>query len=411
MEAISNRWAKEIRKIILFQGGVETLDFFGRQMGLTFEEMGISVFYFDLQNAKDSVKRVQKFIKSGETVLLTFNFEALEREAYIYHPKSGYVWQGYDLPLYNIVVDHPYYYHNRLMELKEDALGHPGLIEQYHHISIDRIHQSYFRRFYPEFQEAGFLPLAGTNPFEEIALPKMSERTTDIIFTGNYTEPAFFEKYAHHINEEYAAFYHGMMDDLIKHPDRTVEEVEMEHCFREMGEQTDEDMRLPMHRMIFIDMFVRNYFRGEVIRILVEHGFSVKVIGAGWEKLPVKKPNRMAVMEQTDSLTCLRELRNSRVSVNVMPWFKDGTHDRVLNSILNGAVCFTDGSKYQKEILPEGAGVSYYSLKDGDLIAEQMEQLLSDVCVLGEMAQKGMVIAKREHTWKNRAVRFLEIIS
>ncbi len=40
-----------------------------------------------------------------------------------------------------------------------------------------------------------------------------------------------------------------------------------------------------MHKMIFIDLFVRNYFRGEVVKTLVEAGLSVDVIGKGWEQL------------------------------------------------------------------------------------------------------------------------------
>ena len=170
------------------------------------------------------------------------------------------------------------------------------------------------------------------------------------------------------------------------------------------------DMRLPMHKMIFIDLYVRNYFRGEVIRTLVDNGFSIKVIGAGWEKLKVKQPNRMQSMGQTDSLTCLNEIRNSKVSVNVMPWFRDGAHDRVFNSILNGAVCFTDESRYQKEVLPEGCGVSYYALGDEIEICSRMEKLLSNENHLAELLQEGIEQVRSQHTWANRAQTFLKDI-
>lgn len=399
-----------VRKIVMFRGGVETLDFFGKQMGMEFERQGISVFYFNLEDAKNEAKKVGKFIRSGETVMLTFNFEALEREEYIYQEQKGYIWQGYDLPIYNIIVDHPYYYHDRLMDLEEDDRNRPGLLAQYHHISIDRFHQRYFKRFYPKFKEAGFLPLAGTDSMPGIELPPIDTRSNDIIFTGNYTEPEFFESYAHHLNEEYAAFYHGMMDELVANPWKTVEEVELSHCYREMGVQKDEDMRLPMHKMIFIDLYVRNYFRGEVIRTLVDNGFSIKVIGAGWEKLKVRQPNRMQIMGQTDSLTCLNEIRNSKVSVNVMPWFRDGAHDRVFNSILNGAVCFTDESKYQKEVLPEGCGVSYYVLGDENEICSKMEKMLCNDKSLEELLQGGIEQVRNHHTWANRTQRLLEIM-
>ncbi|MFR5456825.1 MAG: hypothetical protein ACLTH6_03695 [Dorea longicatena] len=33
------------------------------------------------------------------------------------------------------------------------------LPEKYYHISIDRLHEAYFKQFYPEFTHRGFLPL------------------------------------------------------------------------------------------------------------------------------------------------------------------------------------------------------------------------------------------------------------
>ena len=62
------------------------------------------------------------------------------------------VWDEYAVPCYNIAVDHPYYYHERLADLPK----------KYYHISIDRLHEAYFKHFYPEFMHRGFLPLAGS---------------------------------------------------------------------------------------------------------------------------------------------------------------------------------------------------------------------------------------------------------
>ena len=63
------------KKIILFQGGVETLDYFSRRMGEEFERLGISVFYFNLKESRQQAKTVKRFIKPKETLVITFNFE------------------------------------------------------------------------------------------------------------------------------------------------------------------------------------------------------------------------------------------------------------------------------------------------------------------------------------------------
>ena len=152
----------KIERIIMFEGGVETLDYFSRQMGQAFEAHGLLVFYFNLEEAALDVKKVKKFILSGKTAIVTFNFEGFEREEYIYDHIRGYIWQHFDIEIYNIAVDHPYFYDNRFEHLLEDDKILPGLIKRYHHLSIDREHQKYMRTFYPQFDEAGFLPLAGT---------------------------------------------------------------------------------------------------------------------------------------------------------------------------------------------------------------------------------------------------------
>lgn len=164
--------------------------------------------------------------------------------------------------------------------------------------------------------------------------------------TGNFTPTSFCEPYIHWINDEYAAFYQGIIDDIIAHPHRTVEEVALEHCEREMGENTYKDLRMALHRMIFIDIYVRNYWRREAVKVLVDSGIQVDVFGKGWDELTCGHPENMILHPQTTSEECLKAIAASKISLNVMPWFKDGAHDRVFNSILNGTVSVTDTSKY-----------------------------------------------------------------
>ena len=73
-----------VKKIVMFEGGVETLAYFSKQMAGQFEKMGYAVFFYDLKDEKESAKRLRKFIKPGETVMITFNFQGLEKEAGVY---------------------------------------------------------------------------------------------------------------------------------------------------------------------------------------------------------------------------------------------------------------------------------------------------------------------------------------
>lgn len=388
------------------ENGVETLDYFSRQMADTFTAKGVKVFFHDLKNPEYSARKLKKFIKTGETALVTFNFEGLEKEAGIYRPGEGYLWDNYQIPCYNIAADHPYYYHDKLIFENYFA----DLPEQYHHISIDRNHEKYMKEFYPEYRTAGFLPLAGTKLETQRGKEFLQKRSRNVLFTGNYTPPSFCEPYIHHINEEYAAFYQGIIDDLIAEPGQTVEEAALRHCEREMGKQPFEQLRIAMHRMIFIDLYIRNYWRGEVVKTLLAAGISVETVGKGWEQLECKNKQLLCIHPQTDSLTCLQLQQQTKVSLNVMPWFKDGAHDRVFHSILNEAVCVTDSSKYLEEELKDGMGLRYYDLKHLEMLPGLVENLLDSETLRRDLIEQGAGYVQENHTWANRAERLLALL-
>lgn len=400
-----------MKRIVMFEGGVETLAYFAHQMAKQFEQMGYLVFFYDLKNEEYSVKKLRKFLRVGETVLVTFNFQGLEKEAGVYREGVGYIWDTYKVPCYNIAADHPYFYHERLCDLPRD----------YHHISIDRFQETYFKEFYPEFVHEGFLPLAGTElglenaevgdlPVEDACDEEaVVEKCYDVIMTGNYTKLSFFEPYINWINDEYAEFYRGIIRELIEKPYQTVEQVALKHCEREMGKEPNDQLRIALSKMIFIDLYVRNYWRGKVVRTLVNAGIHVDVVGKGWDELEdVESPEYLHIHAQTDSLTCLEMIQQSKISVNVMPWFKDGAHDRVFNSILNGAVCLSDTSKYLCEELEEGEGVCYYDLEHIAELPAKLKDLLQDEAKMQDIVLRGKAKARDKHTWAQRAVQVAE---
>ncbi|MCI5874601.1 MAG: glycosyltransferase [Clostridiales bacterium] len=398
-----------MKRIVMFEGGVETLAYFSHRMAEQFGRMGYAVFFYDLKNEEYSARKLRKFLRMGETVLVTFNFQGLEKEAGVYKEGVGYVWDAYKIPCYNIAADHPYFYHDRLTDLPAE----------YHHISIDRLQEAYFKEFYPEFEHEGFLPLAGTMLIQgendedlaksETVCVEAAGKCYDVIFTGNYTKLSFFEPYINWINDEYAAFYRGIIDELIEKPYQTVEQVALKHCEREMGKEPNDQLRIALSKMIFIDLYVRNYWRGKVVRTLVNAGISVDVVGKGWEELEdIRYPENLRIHPQTDSLTCLKMLAQSKVSVNVMPWFKDGAHDRVFNSILNGAVCVSDTSKYLCEELKEGEGVCYYELEDIEELPDKVKDLLQNEKKMQDIVARGRVKVLDVHTWEKRAEQVAE---
>lgn len=383
-----------VKKIIFFVGDIETQGYFSLQIAKAMEGMGHCVFIFDLSRPWESTQKFfGGFYEKGNTVLINFNFHGMSGEEYFLDENGRSMWDALEIPSYNIVVDHPMYYHHFLEKVPSG----------YHHISIDRNHMRYMQRFFPEIVNGPFLPLAGTQLYPDKSNVPIANRRYDVVMVGNYCIPQTFEKYITRIDEEYTAFYYGMIDDLFARPERTVEEVAQEHLYREIGEVPEEEMKKAMAGLTFIDLYVRYTFRGRAVQELADEGIRVHVFGDGWDRLECAHPENLILMQNLDSEGCLKKLRQTKLSLNVMPWFKDGAHDRIFNSMLNGAVCLTDSSRYLDEILRDGKNSAVYSLAEIEKLPEMADTLLRNPDRMQELADEGYRMADEGHTWRHRA--------
>ncbi|MCR5791947.1 MAG: glycosyltransferase [Lachnospiraceae bacterium] len=384
-----------MKKIVLFTGGTETLAFFSRQLAGYLKELGHDVFLFDLYNIKMDIWDLRWFCEGGNVVTLTFNFNGICGEEIFLNEDGTFFWDTLDIPVINIVVDHPFYYHKYLNHLPQ----------KYVHISIDRFHEAYMKEYFPEVALGPLVPLAGTalKPLKD-TLP-IEKRPYDIVFTGNYTSPHAYDNVIERNGPEYANFYHGIIDDLIAHPDTPMEKAFYSHIKREMPELSTSEVKQCMESLIFIDLYVRFYFRAEAIRTLADNGLPVKIYGKGWDELSCAHPENIHFENKLlTSLECLEGLEQGKISLNVMPWFKDGAHDRIFNSQLNGAVCLTDESIYLKEIFTDGKEICFYSLDKLDELPKIATGLLSDNDLLLSIQENGYQAALENHTWGDRAV-------
>lgn len=389
-----------MKKIMLFEGDIETQGYFSIQLAEAFQKMGHETFLYDLSNPWSSTDKFFRFFEKGNTVLVNFNFHGMSGEDYFLDENGRTMWDALNIPSYNIVVDHPMYYHHFLEKVPK----------RYHHISIDRNHEKYMKRFFSEIQRGPFLPLAGTKLYPNKAYVPAQYRKYDVTMVGNYTPPKQFEKYITRIDDEYTAFYYGMIDDLLAHPMRTVEDVAMEHIVQEIPEVTEEELKMVMCKLTFIDLYVRFQTRGQAVQQLVDAGIKVHVFGSGWDKLPCKRPENLVVGSSLDSEGCLKKLCQSKISLNVMPWFRDGAHDRIFNSMLNGALCLTDSNVYLDEILQDDVDCKIYSLEHLEELPDMVYGLLSNPPKLQDMIEKGYQMAEAAHMWKHRAVVLHKLI-
>ncbi|QHQ61073.1 glycosyltransferase [Anaerocolumna sedimenticola] len=264
-------------------------------------------------------------------------------------------------------------------------------------------------RFFPDIKYVSFLPLAGTQITDNY-IP-YTARKYDIVFTGNYTPPHTFDKYINRIDDDYSLFYHNIIDNLINNPDKTIEEAIEYQTRAEINDLTEEDLKNAMASMIFIDLYVRFHFRALAVQTLVDNGFRVDVFGKGWDLLECRNKSNLIIHGGIESQECILNMLDSRISLNVMPWFKAGAHDRIFNTMLSKSVSLSDGSTYITDQFNEGKEIVLYSLSSMDKLPKIAGDLLSDPDKAAGIAEAGYQKSRILHSWKNRAEALSEYIN
>ena len=399
----------EIRKIIFIKNAVETLGYFSEQIARELERNGYETCFIDYERMYESMDEMLHFLEREETALVTFNFIGLRGES-VFQTESGRsIWQEENLPILNILVDHPLYYHSCLKEAGERMRV----------FCVDREHVGYVRRFYPGVK-VEFLPLAGNELFvsqkdgehgihgtHRADVPEpvpYGRRTVDLVFTANYVSMEMLEEKVKALDDDYRIFYRRITEDLIADPAQSVDAVMERHIRNELGAVPEEKLCAAMSGMIWIDLFVRSYFREKVVQTLADAGIIVRVFGADWEKIHCKKPQNVRTSGgKVNSAACVQAMRDARIALNVMPWFKDGAHDRVFTAMLQGTAALTDDSRYLREECRDGENICFYSLRALEQLPDQVVSLLEDPVRMAELAERGYRMAEKRHRWKNRA--------
>lgn len=381
---------RKIHKIVMFQNGIETLDFFSRRLREEFLEMGYQIFSCDMKHLESEQEKLLDFLEENQTVMFTFNFQGLGLEEDLYKKEDGYIWQKQKIPCFNMIVDHPMYYHTYFHFLPP----------QYYHISIDRYHETYVKKYYPYVKSIGFLPHAGSEI--DARYKPFSERKFDVVFTGNYTSIEKCKPYFQEMGEEYEHFYQKVAQEALWNSTKPLEEVMYDTVTRDIEEPTNLEFAQLMHKASFLDLYLRCYIRGRVIASLVDHGIKVHVFGDGWEDLECLSPENLIITREISSYACLEVLSEAKIALNIMPWFKDGAHDRIFNSILNGAYCVTDHSVYLDEIFT-GDEVGFYEIDYIEKLPLYIKRLLENTKVLETKSQMAYNKVKANHTWEQRA--------
>ena len=100
-------------------------------------QRGYDCYFIDYDRLYESLNGLDGFAVRGQSALITFNFIGLGDEEIFRDEAGRFVWDAYEMEYLNILVDHPFYYHARLV--------YP--LPRMKLFCVDREHVSYVERF------------------------------------------------------------------------------------------------------------------------------------------------------------------------------------------------------------------------------------------------------------------------
>ena len=310
-----------------------------------------------------------------------------------------YLLDMYGCPFIHFIVDPPYQFHESLQSQMKNQ----------YFVFLDTGHEKYYKQYCAPCKNItiGYLlgPVGKTIPF--------MDRNIDILHAGSVYD----------IHSLYEAFTRADVPDMIRElyvflieygknqpQSRTVDLINNWLSDHGLDKEKEECWTSLMQVASQSERYLRSYYRIKIINTLLEAGLKVHVAGNGWERYFPKHSDNLVLegpvpYEQTGELTA-----HAKILLNVMPWFKDGFHDRIPTAMLNKSVCLTDSSSYIDAHFRNGQDIVLYNLNKLEELPPKCQWLLDhpeeSMCIVDAGYQK----VSMEYTWEKLILKIFKMI-
>lgn len=391
-------------RIVLYYSEVESFNFFTDQLSCQLKARGHETFILDLTNppaqSPHSYVSFAQFASQKVDAAICFDGLGIREDSFIE------LWNFYQTAVIDIILDPPLRFHPTLIK-------HP---HNYFALCCDRDHVSYIQKYFGQTTpHAAFMPHAGVLPEKDDIIIPFSEKKYDILFSGTYYH---WESMLNNLkelfpdNKKISHFYEVMFNNLIENCRLTTEEAVL-YTLSQLGWTVpNETLKTLLRCSESTDWAVRHYYREKVVTTLADAGFEFYLLGRGWENLPcVHRSNVHHLKDRVAFKETLPFMADAKINLNVFPWFKSGTHERIFNALLQHSVPLTDSSTWVDENFTDVVDIALYDLEHLEQLPQIAERLLTDRALSEGIIKNGYEKAAQNFTWSNCTDQILAAIA
>ena len=276
---------------------------------------------------------------------------------------------------------------------------------------VDQTHVTYLKDVM-DYHNVFYLPHFGGISDKR---KKYKERNIEIFFPASYLD---IEKFVNE-NTEWRTGAVKVISDLAINELKKNNEISVvqatKNVLEQMGETVDKQLITECMEVFgsYVDTYICRYYRTCVVKSLLDEGLQITVAGSGWSDFKEKYQYKDSLNILSDNMSyeeVLDCIGNSKIVLNVFPWFKNGSHERVTSALLNGAICLSDQNEYTKKYLKDESSAILYDRNNPQNIAKKIRYYLEHQDEAEEVAQNGKKVAMENMTVKNSVDKILKVI-
>ncbi len=399
----SARKGREHLRVALFYCPIDSFNFFADQLEKELRARGHETFILDLRNPPSgdphSYGNFAGFAASGIDAAICYDAMCIRDQALID------IWNGQKTLVLDILMDPPLRFHTSLENTPE----------RYHLFCCDREHVGYVKRYFKnEVPKVDFMPHVGVLPEKGSKRIPFKERKYDLLFCGTYYRPGGQMGEITKLCPENGALwklYQETFENLKKNSHLSVVQgvlLTMDHMGMGLSEK---GLKSALNISNYVDWAIRMYQRGRVVTTLAESGLDLYLLGRGWESLPAAGlPNVHRIDDRIPYGDTLAYMADAKINLNVMPGFKQGTHDRIFNTLLQRSVALTDSSAWIDDNYTDGVDIALYDLDHLEKLPDIARNLLGDTEMAERIIENGYKKTAGNFTWGHCADWILEAV-
>lgn len=384
-----------------------TLKAFSKEFGGALERAGYQVIYVKTQDM------TREFFVSitGKTFR---GLIAFQTPTFTIKTNDGrYLHDLVDAPLYWMDFDHPCWFGSYITDMPQKTVF----------LCVDRYYAAYINNI--QHRKAVFFPpaaepteLSGMG-YDDFISEKKKLTEYPVSFVGTCAD---------RLDEDMALIQNRQPElfplardyaDRMIHEPRKPQDVVLHEMLSDRGIMkkyfgrndhfSDEESDHFLQSWAFIGKDVVHHLRRKVVQTILDAGIELHVFSDTFSEFS-SYPN-LHIHPGVDYEETSDIYRRSLISLNVMTGHKAGFTERIANSMLCGAVSFTEGTEYTDEEFTDGVDIETFRLSDQEIaeIPERIKTLLSDENRALDIAYHGMKKAASDHTWDKRVEEFLEM--